>query len=358
MSIRNGQTYKMFSDPMKLYISMLNDIEQAKHYIYLETYKFSYQAIGQKFRHALAKKCREGVEVKLLIDSWGSSVSRSFFNELIAGGGEVRYFKKIKWTFDALSKHHRRDHRKLMIIDDEIVYLGSSNITDHCLNWRESNFKIKNTLAPVFKRLFLEHYSIYNKLIYEKKTLTQIVKHYGYEIIRDVPSTLIQPTRKRFMELIKEAKSSIYIETPYFLPGTLMRKALKEAGQRGIKVSIIVPKRSDVGLVDILRNKYLGKLYDTNIDIFFYVPQNLHSKIFVTDSETFVVGSSNFDYRSFRFQHEINLLGKNKQILELISEHSNDTLAECENFDYNFWLKRSPIQKFFERLLVPFRHFF
>lgn len=354
----NENKYQFFSDPLRMYTSMLSDIENAQHYIYLETYKFSYQALGKKFRYLLQKKCKEGVQVKLLIDSWGTGTSRSFFSDIVQKGGEVRYFKKIKLTFDALTKHHRRDHRKLLIIDDKITYIGSANITDHCINWRESNLRLMDEITVTFKKIFLQNFEIYNKYFYDKIAYTKPFKLNGFEIIRDVPTTLIQPTRRKLMELLQSAQKKITIETPYFLPGTVMRKAIKEAAQRGVEINIIVPKRSDVGLVDILRNRYLGKIFAENIHIFFYIPQNLHAKLFIVDDSTFVLGSSNFDYRSFRFQHEVNLVGKNKQIINQIEVHIEQTLSECEEFDYNYWLKRSPIQKFFEFLLIPFRHLF
>ncbi len=354
---KEGQ-YTFFSDPLKMYISMLSDIEKAKHYVYLETYRFGRHAIGQKFRYILQKKHREGVEIKLLVDSWGSASHRNFFHELIKLGAGVRYFKKIKLTFDGLTKHHRRDHRKLLVIDNKITYIGSSNITDHCFNWRESNLRIYHDIALAFRRVFLQNFDLYNKRFYDKIAFTRVIDYDEFRIIRDVPSTLMQPTKKQYLELIKTAKNEIIIETPYFLPSGLIRKALNEAGKRGVKVKIIIPKRSDVGIIDVLRNKYLGQIHTENVHIYFYLPQNLHAKIFIADRKTFIIGSSNFDYRSFRFQYELNLMGENKTITNLIVKHVRETLSECESFDFDLWIKRSPVQKFFENLLVPFRHLF
>jgi cardiolipin synthase A/B len=110
--------------------------------------------------------------------------------------------------------------------------------------------------------------------------------------------------------------------------------------------------------MDILSGRYLGELARQNIKMFFYLPQALHAKIFMVDRETFLIGSSNFDYRSFRYQHEICLLGKNKSLIRQIINHSNETLKESEPFDYESWTHRPMIQRFFERVLVPFRHFF
>lgn len=350
--------FQFYHDPLKYYLAVLQDIEKAKKYIYIETYKFSLGPIGEKFKLALLKKAKEGVEIKLLMDSWGSTVSYSFFSELINAGAEVRYFKKIRISFDFFTKNHRRDHRKIIAIDDEITYMGSANITDHSINWRESIIRINGNITKEFKKIFLENWRIYNKYFYDKIVSTQIIYYHNYEIIRDVPSTLLQPTRKRFLELIQNAKSEIIIETPYFLPGSVVRKAIKEAGMRGVKVTIIMPKRSDVGAVDLLRTRYLGQIYGPNVEILYYIPQNLHAKLCIVDKSIFFIGSANFDYRSFRFQYEISLVGKNKSLISKLLQHVEETKKDCEAFDYEFWKKRSFVQKIFEWLLVPFRHLF
>ncbi|MFO8066290.1 MAG: phosphatidylserine/phosphatidylglycerophosphate/cardiolipin synthase family protein [Bacteroidales bacterium] len=350
--------FRLISDPFKYFAAMLKDIEEAKDYIYLEIYRFANDPIGIRFRDYLVKKAKEGVKIKLLIDSWGASSSYHFFSELVANGAEVRFFKKIRISWDTFTKNHRRDHRKILVIDDDISYIGSGNISGYSLNWRESMFRIKGSIAKKFKTIILQNTEIYNKFFYDKNEYTKIVKYYDYSIIRDVPTIRFQPTQKKFLELINKAKKEVLIEMPYFLPGSNLRKALMDAAGRGVKVKVVIPKKSDVGIMDVLTSRYLGELAQHNVKIFFYTPQNLHAKIFMVDRNAFVVGSANFDYRSFRYQHEISLYGENKSLIRQIINHSNETLKESESFDYESWAARPMIQRFFERVLVPFRHFF
>ncbi len=349
---------KMFSDPLLFYTAMLDDIKTAKKSIYIEIYRFSNDPFGVRFRDNLLKKCREGVNVKLLIDSWGASSSYSFFQDLIEEGVELRFFEKIRFNFDVFTKGHRRNHRKLLIVDEEIVYIGSANITSYSLNWRESVFRLKGDIAKKFTGVFWGNFKIYKKYFYDKVEYTKIIKHNKLEILRDVPSLIHQPVQKKFLELINKASKEIIIETPYFLPGAHLRKALMEAGDRGISVRVIIPKKSDIQILDVLTSKYLGELSQHNVKIFFFLSQNLHSKIFLVDRKYFVVGSSNFDYRSFRYMHEICLAGQHKSMVKQIVSHINETLKESENFDFDSWTKRPAVQKFFEWLLVPFRHLF
>lgn len=358
MPLSKSPIYRFYDDPLRMYNAMLEDIEQAEKSIIIETYKYGNDQIGIKFRDTLTKKAKQGVKILLMIDSWGAYVSLGFFSEMMKHGGEVRIFKKMRLNIDSFTKNHRRNHRKIIIIDDCVTYISSANIAAYALNWRESSLRMVGDVALTFKEAFYASYKIYNKYIYDKLSASKSLFYNGFEILRDVPTTVFQPTRKKFLDLIRGAEKEIIIETPYFLPGSYMRKALMEAAGRGVKVKIIMPLHSDVNVVDILRNRYLGEMYENNVEILFYTPRNLHSKVFVVDKTFFIVGSSNFDYRSFRYMHEIDLFGKDRKILNLLEAHIGETISECSLFDYNKWSDRSLIQRVFERLLIPFRHFF
>ncbi len=353
------EPFHVFDDPIKYYTSMLEDIEAAKHYIYLQTYRVGNDSIGIKFRDALTKKAKEGVEIKVLIDSWGgNSLPLSFFKELSEFKGEVRFFEKLKFNFDFFTKGHRRNHRKLLIIDDSLSYIGSTNITEYNLNWRELVLRLNSDIAFKFKKIFEEDWENFNKhkVLIDKKNNSRMVRHETCEILRDVPSITIQRIKKRYVQLIQKAKTQILIETPYFLPGYQLRKSMMDAAKRGVDVTVIIPKHSDVGLVDILRNKYLGQLYKNGINFLFYNPHNLHAKVMLVDDEVYAIGSSNFDYRSFRYMYEIVLIGQRKDIIDQLEKHLNETILNSQLFDYEKWLHRPVINKFFEWILLPFRH--
>jgi cardiolipin synthase len=352
--------FRVIDDTIQYYNLMLNDIAQANDYIYLETYKFANDHMGVRFRDALTKKARQGVRIRILIDSWGRGpVSESFFAELIGLGGEVKFFEKIKINTDIFTRGHRRDHRKILVIDDRISYIGSANITGYNLNWRELCLRMDGALAVPFKKVFLENFNAFNPyFITNKVTFTRKIRHGNFEIIRDVPSLQFQRLRKRYTELIRQAKRSVVIETPYFLPGYMLRKVMADAGKRGVNVQVIMPKHSDVGMVDLLRNKYLGLLHDAGIRLMFYMPHNLHAKLLMIDDEIFSISSANFDYRSFRYLYEIALIGTEPDIVSQLKEHVNETLRNSQELDILEWKRRPLIQKIFEWILLPFRHFF
>ncbi|MEI7661152.1 MAG: phosphatidylserine/phosphatidylglycerophosphate/cardiolipin synthase family protein [Bacteroidota bacterium] len=352
--------YRVVDDIMQLYSLMLGDIAEAGDYIYLETYKFANDVMGVRFRDALTKKARSGVKIKILIDSWGrGAVSETFFTELIRLGGEVKFFEKIKINTDIFTRGHRRDHRKILVIDDRISYIGSANITGYNLNWRELCLRMEGDLALSFKKVFLENFDAFNQyFITNKVTYTRTIRHGDFEIIRDVPSLQFQRLRKRYTQLIKNASHSVVIETPYFLPGFVLRKAMIDASRRGVNVKVIMPKHSDVGMVDLLRNKYLGLLHNAGINLLFYLPHNLHAKLLMIDDEVFSISSANFDFRSFRYLYEIALIGSEPEIVRQLNEHISETQRNSQELDYLEWKRRPLIQKIFEWILLPFRHFF
>jgi cardiolipin synthase len=353
-----GMPYRLFNTPAQYYDTMLEDISKARKYIYFEVYKFYNDEIGDRFREALTRKTKEGVEVKLLIDSWGAAVPENYFDKFTVLGGEVRFFTKIKFVLDYFTKNHRRNHRKILIIDDVVSWIGSANIAAYSLSWRELMLRLEGDLAVSFKKVFNLDFKLYNKYFFEKNSYIRLIRHGNYEIVRDVPSIAKKRINRKFINMIKNADRQILIETPYFLPGFFLRKALMDACKRGVDVTVIVPRHSDVMLIDILRNRYLGPLHQEGLKFRYYLPANLHSKAILIDQEIFAIGSPNFDYRSFRYMHEIVLVGREEMIIHQLNHHIEETISQSEPFNYQKWLDRPRFQKFIEWLLLPFRHFF
>lgn len=338
--------------------AMHDDIAMARKSIYLEIYRIAFDFTGEQFRDILAIKAKQGLTVKLLLDSWGTPPNTVFFDPIIKNGGQVTFFRKMKFGIDFFTKNHRRNHRKILVIDDEITYIGSPNITGYSVNWREICLRIEGPIASIFKKTILDSAKLFDKYIFNKFSYKKTLYYDGFEIIQDLPSIYRQQIKKRYEKLIAKAKEEIIIETPYFLPGFKLRRLLAQAASRGVKVRIIMPLHSDVKIVDLLRDKYLKYYYRNNIEMQFFTASNLHAKCMLVDQSTFALGSANFDYRSFRYQHEIMLLGHHKAVVELVNKHLEESLKGCVPFDYVKYLRRPKIERIFGWLLLPFRHFF
>ncbi|MDR0971452.1 MAG: phosphatidylserine/phosphatidylglycerophosphate/cardiolipin synthase family protein [Bacteroidales bacterium] len=349
--------FRVFDDNGILFDNMLENISKAKSSVYLETYRFATDSLGKKFRDILIEKAKAGVKVMVLIDAWGSDFDNEFFEPLVQSGALLRVYKKILWQRRYFSKNHCRNHRKILIIDDRISYIGSSNLTEYSISWRELNLRIEEeNLVKLFKTSFEESFRSYNKYSTKKKSYKRNKYYNSWVLLQDVPTPYNQTIKRYYQNMISLSKKEIIIESPYFLPGYKIRKRLCEAAQRGVKVTVIMPYHSDVHLVDIVRRKYLGELHQGGVTLMFYTLGNLHSKGFMVDNEVFSISSANFDYRSFRYQYELALIGKEPSIINSLKTHFEITLNNSRQFDYFSWQRRSRVEKLFEYLLLPFRY--
>ncbi len=351
-----SEKYYLYDTPAKWYVGLMKDIIEAKKYIYIETYRLNDDSVGKRFLEVLSEKCKQGLDVRLLVDSWGTNFPESFFDSITSNGGNVKYFDKLKFSLDYFSKNHQRNHRKIVIIDDHITHFGSANITEYAQNWRESILQLNDDIALTFKRIFLENWRNANSNFFKKHRSLKTIRYRDFHIIRDIPSIYYQKIKTHFEKEIRKAKKEIIIVTPYFLPGYKLRRQMILAARRGVAVNVYIPSHSDVRLVDYLRDKYLGFLHQNKINLFFYKPTNLHAKLMLVDNEKYTIGSSNFDYRSFRYMHEIALSGNNKEICNLVNKFIVETQKDSNAFDFNKWKNRSVIDKFIGWLLIPFRH--
>ncbi|MDR0364013.1 MAG: phosphatidylserine/phosphatidylglycerophosphate/cardiolipin synthase family protein [Bacteroidales bacterium] len=357
----SSKTYTLFDDLLHYYNDLLEDIKNAEKSIYIESFKIDKGRISKRLLTAFIRAVKRGVEVKILVDALGTPDATLFYKEFIELGGEVEVWEKIRFSLSrrTLIKSHLRDHRKIIVIDNYISYIGSSNITDYSLSWRELNLRVANTeFAEAMTQAFLQYFHISKSKIERKKDTLKPLHAHGFEILRDMPSIVKSSVRTKYINLIENAKERVVIETPYFLPSSIMRKALEAALEKGVQVDIIVPKHSDVTSADLLRSRYLGYFHEKGAHIYLYTTDNLHAKLLFIDNAIFSIGSSNFDYRSFRFQHEIVAIGKQSQVVKLLKEHIETTLSESIPLNYEQWKNRHKIEVFFEWILLPLRHLF
>lgn len=352
--VSENSKYQLFGSVECWLEKLVQDIKQAQHYIYIETFRLNDDAAGQILCEALIEQAEKGIEVKLIVDSWGTWKT-PLFDRMEKSGISIRYFKKLVFHFQWFSKNHERNHRKIIAIDDHISYIGSANFSKYSFKWRESILRIDDIgLSKIFKLIFLENYKIYKKKFKSpkyKKTIT----YNGFKIIRETPSIMHQRTRNYFIRLITSAKKQITIITPYFVNGKPIREKLADAVKRGVKVTVIVPKHSDVRSVDFLRDLFLGGLHNKGIDIRYFHKGNLHAKLMLIDDHVFAIGSTNFDYRSFRYMYEINMSGQDEDIAALVFDYIIDTLTECDLFNYGDWAGRPFIEKLIGVSLFPIR---
>ena len=364
-AISYGSHLSIFMNGKDKFEALLTDINNARHHIHLQYYIIENDKIGNLVKEALIKKAREGVKIRVLYDDVGSwSVKKRFFYEMKEAGIEV--FSILKVVFPLFtSKVNYRNHRKVVVIDGEIGYMGGMNIADRYVEgnvlgpWRDTHFRITGTGVYGLQASFiLDWYSISNLLItgsdYYPKL--QSLSDTKMQVVMSGPTSQWQTLMQAFIFCISNAKKHIYIQTPYFLPTEALNLALQTAALGGIDVRLMIPNHSDTRSARLATFSYLDKIMKAGVKVYLYTHGFLHSKLLLIDDMVSCFGSSNFDFRSFEHNFEINAFVYQKEFALRMKEIFMKDQHQCEAISYAVWRKRPIARRLaesFMRLFAP-----
>ncbi len=294
------------------YERMLAEIEGAKKYILFQFYIFRNDQAGRRFAEALKRKAKAGVRVYFLYDKIGSSLSNAFVSELRSAGIEVAPFQSSKnWIFHF--QINFRNHRKVLVVDGDIAFLGGLNIGDDYLGrwksvgpWRDAQLCVKGPAALAAQLSFLKDwYWAIDKapdLDWEPVRVSPgapvLALHTG-------PSDDVEACLFTHLALLRAAKKRVWISNPYFVPPEGLSNALALAALQGLDVRIVVPNSSDSPLVNFASKVHIEMLLKAGVKFYRYKPGFLHQKVMLIDEQLGMVGSSNLDSRSLFINFEI-----------------------------------------------------
>ncbi len=353
----------LFYDGVEKFNSLIEDIENAQNFIHLQYYIFHDDELGKKIANILVKKVNEGVEVKLLFDGMGSiRTSKHFFDNLIKAGGQVVSFLPPRFF-----RANFRNHRKICVIDGKIGYVGGINIGDEYLGkskkfgfWRDIHIKIFGDAVKQLELRFIMDWNFAdnNKIELEEKYFPKLetVDCTSMQIVSSGPDTHHPAIEYNYFKMINEAETSIYIQTPYFIPEESVINALKIAAISGIDVKIIIPSKPDHPFVKWANLSYIGELLEAGAKCYEYKKGFVHSKLILIDGKISSVGSANMDIRSFKLNFEINSFIYDKNTTEKFEKIFIDDLNDCKQIFYEDYLQRSNFTKIKEsisRLFAP-----
>lgn len=355
-------------DEMYLAISM------AKQHIHLQSYIIEDDKTGNRFADLLISKAKKGLEVRLMYDGVGGiSLKRDFLNRLRENGVEVLCFSKVRFLMPT-SKLNYRNHRKILVIDGKIGFIGGVNIADRYYygtevgDWHDTHIKIVGESVFSLQASFLlDRYFILNRKIGRRKKyypsieLSNIGKEIDAETIATQtlvsgPDSHWSSIMQCFFSAITSAKKNIYIVTPYFTPNQTILNALKIAALGNIDVKIMLPERSDTIITHYSTMSYITELLEAGVKIYLFKKGFNHSKVISIDRNICIVGSANMDFRSFELNFEIMQIMYNKNCTSIID---NQFIKDCRKSKQIFlskWKKRSKKQKIAEsvaRLCSP-----
>ena len=344
------------------YEAELAAIRAAQSHVCLEAYIFQKGEIATRFIKALTERARAGVKVRIVLDAIGSfNTWRHTFRELIAAGGDVQWYMPFRWY--NLMRFNNRTHRELLIVDGKVGFLGGAGIADHWYKsrrkrarWRDTMFRVQGHAVGSLQSVFAENWvEASGELLtggryYQKCDATGSI---AAMIIDSTPSAG-RATRARmlFQTLIAGACRSIHITTPYFLPDRGARQALIDAVEkRGVDLKIIVPgKHSDHLLTRRSSRRIYGDLLKHGAQIYEYQPAMIHTKSMVVDGVWSVVGSTNFDSRSFGLNDEANLAALDEPLADRLEQDFQRDLADSRRVTYKKWRRRSLVERVHEWL--------
>lgn len=372
-----NNTY-FFKEGKPFFKSMMEDIEKAKETIHMEYYIFNDDSFGGKIYDLLMKKSREGVDVRIIIDGIGTKLlSRKRKRELKKAGIELgiffpSYFPCFKFVN---LRANYRDHRKLCIIDSLVLYTGGYNIGKEYIgegkfgNWRDTGARINGEIAVDADREFMISWNFVqkqnkienaDKILKSKVDYIDVVKDNYHinamQVVSSGPNYKTKPIRDNFVNLIANAKRSVYIETPYLVPDDMLLDTLKAAAISGIEVKIIVPNVGDHMFVYWANQGFVVELLEVGVEVYHYKDGFFHSKFIVVDNEVASFGSSNFDYRSLYQNFEINFNVYDLELVGYLRQIFFQDAAKSKALDYEVMKKRGISQKIKEslaRLLSP-----
>ena len=358
-----GNDVKLFTNGTDKFSQLFKDIANAKKHIHIEYYVLIDDALGLKLQKELIKKAKEGVEVRIIYDSFGSrKVKKRYFEDFRMAGIEAEPFLKLTWNA-LTSRLNYRTHRKIIVIDGQIGYVGGMNIADRYIDglnwgkWRDTHARIEGKGVQGLQSVFLiDWYFVSQTLITSRKYFPSL-DNFGdapMQIVNSGPLNDENELAHGITQAIYDAKKSVFIQTPYFLPPEGMLDALKAAAIRGVDVRVMMSERSDVPIVQLASKSYVKEMLKAGVKVYFYKEGFMHSKLMIFDNSLTLIGSANFDSRSFEQNFEVEAFIYDTKVTDdAIDIFAEDQKGAEEQF-LKDWIKRSVSKRFIESIMRLF----
>lgn len=352
------------------YDALLDAVAGARNHIHLEYYIYMPDGIGTRLRDALVERARAGVKVRLLLDAVGSSkVSRRFLQPLLEAGGEFAWFHPTRFRPFTRSWVNMRTHRKIVVVDGSVAFTGGINITDEederlgDTAYRDLHLRLEGEVVRSVQLVFVEDWAYatgQKRKDFEGTTLWRatdpgIQGGIAAQALVSGPDSSWEAIHRAHVVAIHEARSRVWLVTPYFVPGEAARMALTSAALGGLDVRLVVPKLSDSRLVTFAARSYFDELLAAGVKVYEFGPRLLHTKALLCDDDLAIIGSANFDHRSFRLNFEISLLFRDRTVAATLAQLVEGEIAASEPVhdlrNRSLWRNRLP--EALARLMSP-----
>ena len=329
--------------------SLRDEILAARRRIHIATYILSPDEVGREIVTLLARRAREGVEVRLLVDAVGSwGMPLVLCRPLLRAGGRVARFNPAL-PLQGKGSANWRNHRKLAVFDGRVAIIGGQNLGLGYMGRRPSNrrfrdcsFRLEGPVAGALERIFIADWCQatdepprrYADQLRERQVAAGPA---SVEVIATGPDAEGDPLWEAYARLFETAATSITIVTPYFVPDRRLFALLGAAARRGRRVRLVIPRRSDHRLLDFARRWYLRTLHEAGAEILFFKPDVLHAKLVVVDGATAVIGSANLDMRSLFLNYEVGAVLREPATVRAIEDYVARLEPECARYSEDLY---------------------
>ncbi len=351
---KDNNTYQLFSEGDQFYPAMLDAIDKAQSYIYIIQYIFETGLISEKFIDSLVQARQRGIEVRMILDAYGSSrLSVQERQRLYNAGIQVYFFNPLR--NHNLIKFLYRDHRKLLVVDGEHAFIGGAGICDdynfpleHPKSWQDIVVKITGTLALDSAYLFQQQRKINQKEITdckEKISASSLALNTQQGRLLTSKTWHHNEIQRAILHAIRKAKHRVWITTPYFVPTRKLRSQLKAAAHRGCDVRLLLPgASSDHPWVSHIARQRYSRLLKNQVSIFEYQNRFTHAKAILCD-DWVCIGSSNLDRWNQKFNLELNVEIQSTQLTEQLCDFFRKSFDNSKQIDRESWKARPRTQK-------------
>lgn len=358
----------LLSNGEKKFPDVIESLKKAKHHIHIEYYIYENDEIGNTLAQILMDKAKEGVEVRFIYDDFGGrNIRKNIVKELIEAGVEAYPFYKINLIMLA-NRLNYRNHRKIIIIDGVVGYVGGINVSDKYINqsedqlfWRDTHLKIKGTSVINLQFIFLTDWNFCaNQKIPISDDYFPVEgfrTHYGNQLVQIVssgPDSKYPNIKYTLIQAILAAKSEVFITTPYFIPDRSFLDAIYIAALSGVTVKLLLPWSSDSFVVNTTTQSYFKDLLKAGVEIYAYKKGFIHAKTMVCDQKISIVGTANLDNRSFDLNFEINAIVYDPKIAKELTEVFENDLKFSKQITLKEWTERAFYKKLLEKVFKLF----
>jgi len=348
---------KLYAYGRDLFDAMLEAIDAAQESIYLETYIWKDDAVGQEFQEHLARKAEEGVAVYVIFDSFGNLVVPRTFKSSFHPAIHVLEYRAIRRPWQVVDpRRYALDHRKLLIVDGITSFIGGYNLGAlYATQWRDTHLSLHGPAAAELARAFI---GFWNRFCPAHEQITRQYHHQFDALItisQNQAMRLSFPIRDMYIAAIDEAEQSILLTTAYFVPDHMLLDALKAAVKRGVDVRVLLPWNSNHIVANWITHSYFTECLQGGIRIFGYRYTMLHAKTCTIDGAWSTVGTCNLDRLSLVGNYEINVAVYSAAFARQMSALFAEDTAERFELTMEQWQSRPWYSKVSERILAPLR---